>query len=302
MRPLLDVVEKAGEIRLRDHWEAIADRIPLSDAERAEQLPSGGLRYRNRINWACSHLYKAGVLEKPKRGSIRLSAEGRAVVALPPPDPITIDWLRTRYGEGFFKPAAEDEDGENDASTGGATGGDPDAAGSSPEETIEQARLSLHREVAGELLEAVKAQPPDFFERLVVELMVALGYGGTRSDAGTAIGKSGDGGIDGVIKEDRLGLDSIYLQAKRYAEQSVGRPEVQAFVGALHGKNARRGVFLTTSSFTKEAKEYVVALQTKVVLIDGRQLAELMIEAGLGVTTFDTIQLKRVDVDYFEGE
>ena len=148
----------------------------------------------------------------------------------------------------------------------------------------------------------MKTCPPEFFERLVVKPLTAIGYGGSLADAGKALGKSGDGGIDGVIKEDKLGLDQIYIQAKRWEDTSVGRPEIQKFVGALHGKRARRGIFITTSIFTKDAKDYADGLETKVVLIDGVQVAELMFEYGVGVSTESTYIVKRIDNDFFEDE
>jgi restriction system protein len=152
------------------------------------------------------------------------------------------------------------------------------------------------------VLTKVKSCSPEFFERLVVKLLTAMGYGGSLADAGKAIGKSGDGGIDGVIKEDKLGLEQIYIQAKRWDNTSVGRPEIQKFVGALHGKRARKGIFLTTSTFTKDADEYATGLETKVILIDGTQLAKFMFDYGVGVSTESTYVVKRLDNDFFEGE
>ncbi len=166
---------------------------------------------------------------------------------------------------------------------------------------LETAHQQIRNDVAADLVKRIKAAPPSFFERLVVELLVKMGYGGSRREAGKAIGKSGDEGIDGIINEDRLGLDTIYIQAKRW-EGTVGRPEIQRFVGALHGKRARKGVFLTTGSFSAEAHDYVSRIDPKVVLIDGRELAELMIDFGLGVTTTAIYEIRRVDSDYFGEE
>ena len=170
-----------------------------------------------------------------------------------------------------------------------------------PSETLEYSYLSLRNELAQELLARLKNGSPEFFEKVVVELLVKMGYGGSMADAGKAVGRSGDGGIDGIIKEDRLGLDVIYIQAKRW-EDSVGRPEIQKFVGALHMHKARKGVFITASGFTKEAKEYVRLVDTKVVLIDGEQLAQLMIDCNLGVSTVATYEVKKIDEDYFSEE
>jgi restriction system protein len=170
-----------------------------------------------------------------------------------------------------------------------------------PEETLEAAYHQLKSDLAIEILEHVKAASPAFFERLVVELLVNMGYGGSMKDAGMALGKSGDEGIDGIIKEDRLGLGVIYLQAKRW-EGTVGRPEIQKFVGALHGKRAKKGVFLTTGTYALNAVDYTDSIDTKVILIDGRRLAEYMIDFGVGVSTKVSYQVKKIDSDYFNEE
>jgi restriction system protein len=171
-----------------------------------------------------------------------------------------------------------------------------------PEELVASGYLKLRQEVEHELLLRVKECPPEFFERLVVKLLTTIGYGGSLADAGKALGKSGDGGVDGVIKEDKLGLDVLYIQAKRWDGTTVGRPEIQKFVGALHGKRARRGIFITTSTFSKDAQEYADSVETKVVLIDGARLAELMFEYGVGVSTVNNYVVKRIDSDFFEDE
>jgi restriction system protein len=170
-----------------------------------------------------------------------------------------------------------------------------------PQEEIEGAYQKLRNELASELVQQVLSCSPAFFEKLVIDLLLTMGYGGTRRDAGEAIGRSGDGGIDGIIKEDRLGLDAIYIQAKRW-QGTVGRPEIQKFVGALQGQRARKGIFITTSSFTADATQYAAMIETKVVLIDGNMLASLMIDHGVGVTTAVTYEIKRVDSDYFLEE
>jgi restriction system protein len=170
-----------------------------------------------------------------------------------------------------------------------------------PEEVIEEAYVSLRENLAEEILQRLKSASPEFFERIVVELLVKMGYGGTRKDAGEAIGRSGDEGIDGIIKEDRLGLDVIYIQAKRW-EQTVGRPEIQKFAGALQGFRAKKGVFITTSDFSNEAKHYADKIDSKIVLLDGEQVAELMIDYGLGVSGVASYEVKRVDSDSFSEE
>jgi len=172
-----------------------------------------------------------------------------------------------------------------------------------PQEEIDDAYQQIRARLSAELLSTVQGCTPEKFERLVVDLLVRMGYGGSHRDAGQAIGRSGDGGIDGIIKEDRLGLDAIYIQAKRWADTNgVGRPEIQKFAGALQGHRARKGVFITTSYFTKEAHDFVKHLDNKIVLIDGAALARMMIDSGLGVTSVASYELKRLDTDYFEDD
>jgi restriction system protein len=177
-----------------------------------------------------------------------------------------------------------------------------DEGSETPEEILASGYLKLRKQLESDLLARVKLCPPDFFERLVVRLLTTMGYGGSLADAGRALGRSGDGGIDGVIKEDKLGLDALYVQAKRWDSTMVGRPEIQKFVGALHGKRARKGIFLTTSAFSKDAKDYADGLETKVILIDGSQLAELMFDYGVGVSTVNSYSVKRIDSDFFEED
>jgi restriction system protein len=172
---------------------------------------------------------------------------------------------------------------------------------STPQERLTAACRAIRAGLEQELLEAVSKASPSFFETVVVELLVKMGYGGSRQDAGQALGRSGDGGIDGMIKEDHLGLDAIYVQAKRW-KNTVGRPDIQAFAGSLEGERARKGVFLTTSTFSKEAIDYVARIEKKIVLIDGQRLASLMVDFGVGVTTVDTLEIKRMDGDYFLEE
>jgi len=171
-----------------------------------------------------------------------------------------------------------------------------------PEEILEKAHASLKEQTLSDLLDSIKSCTPSFFETLVVDTIVKMGYGGSRKEAGKAIGKSGDEGIDGIINEDRLGLDVIYLQAKRYTENSIGRPEIQKFAGALLGKRAKKGVFITTSNFTSEAKEYVKTIEAKIILISGRQLVELMWEYNIGLNPAAAYEIKKIDVDYFDEQ
>ena len=262
-----------------------------------ELLPSGKQpRFGNRVNWAATHLRKAGLLESPRRAHFRITDRGRSVLADSPPM-IDIKFLN-RYPEFVdFRTSRPEES----STTGGSDVKPVVAPASTPEETLQDAYQTLRSSLAAEILDAVKSSPPGFFEKLVVELLVGMGYGGSLQEAGEVIGKSGDEGIDGIIKEDRLGLDIIYIQAKRW-ESVVSRPEVQKFAGALQGQRARKGVFITTSTFSKEATQYAANIETKVILIDGDRLAEFMIDHGVGVTTEDTYELKRIDADYFSDE
>lgn len=290
VRPILELLSDGAPRQVRDLVNPVGDKLAIPEPERKELLPSGQqTRLANRVYWACSYLKKAGILLSPKRGYIQLTDEGHNVLR-EGPDKISRSWLITNYQgvQDFVAPSdTETEPGETDNSD------------MTPEETLDSAYQQLRRGLAAELLDQVKQQPPDFFERLVVELLVKMGYGGSLRDAGKAVGKSGDGGIDGIIKEDRLGLDLIYIQAKRYDSQSIGRPLVQAFVGALQGVRARKGIFLTTSTFTTDARAYTQNLDTKVILIDGQQLADYMIDFGVGVTTTNAFEIKRIDSDYF---
>jgi restriction system protein len=255
-------------------------------------LPSGRqTRFGNRVAWAKVYLEQGGLLLSPRRGHLLISDRGREVLKAPP-GRIDIKFLG-QYPE-FIEFRRPKRDAQ--ALSVPAAPEAPDAE--TPEEALEAAHAKIEASLAAEVLARVKAGSPTFFEGLVVELLLKMGYGGSRADAGQAIGKAGDEGIDGVISEDRLGLDIVYLQAKRW-EGSVGRPEIQKFVGALHGKRAKKGVFITTGSFSSDAAAYVEHIDPKVVLIDGR-LAELMIDFEVGVATARTFHVKRVDSDYFE--
>src|SRR4051794_12407804 len=291
MLPVLELLADGQDHKLRDLTKAVADRFKLSDAERAEILPSGQqTMISNRVAWAKTYLKKAGLLANPVRGTVRISDEGKKALAQKPAK-IDIDFLR-KYGSfsEFYKKTTPVE----------AKDAHPDIA-ATPEESLESAYSILHDALADELLDKVKSCSPTFFEHLVVDLLVAMGYGGSLADAGQAIGKSGDGGIDGIIKEDRLGLDVVCIQAKRW-EKTVGRPEGQGFAGSMEGFRARKGVMLTTSTFSGEAEEYVTRIERKIVLIDGRRLAQLMIEHDVGVATARAYVVKKLDLDYFEEE
>jgi restriction system protein len=272
----------------------LGSELGLTDADLTELLPSGRQsRFANRVGWALTHLKHAGCVEYPKSGHFRITDRGRALAA---EKHSRIDLkLLDRYEEHRqFRSAP--------AAPTGPQASSPAEPTQTPEEQLEQAYREIRAKTAEELLDRVKKASPLFFEQLVVELLLKMGYGRSHEDAGRAIGASGDEGIDGVISEDRLGLDNIYIQAKRWGDTSVGRPEIQRFVGALHGKRARKGVFITTSTFTAEARTYVSHIDPRVVLIDGKQLAEYMLDYGLGVTTRGIYELKRIDSDYFLEE
>ena len=297
MLPLLRLASDGAEHAMRDVVEALAEELGLTEEERRELLPSGQqARFANRVHWARSYLKQAGLLDSPRRGYMTISARGREVLAEAPAE-INVEYLMRFPEFREFRSRSGTQGGGGDGGSHGG-GGTPSGADETPEESVESAYQAIRADLAKELLEQVKASSPAFFEQLVVDLLVKMGYGGTRSDAGQAIGKSGDGGIDGIIKEDRLGLDIVYIQAKRW-EGTVGRPEIQKFAGALQGQRAKKGVFITTSGFTKDAEEYAGRLDSKIILIDGTRLADFMIDFGVGVTPFAVYELKRIDADYF---
>lgn len=240
-----------------------------------------------------AYLHRAGALQRQGRGVYEITERGRQLLDQYPNGLAVQNLLEFPEFREFSLPRE----------TGSATGGAPAAReeAPTPTERLEEAYRESREALAAELLERVQRVTPRFFEQLVLDLVVAMGYGGSVEDAARAIGRVGDEGIDGVIKEDKLGLDAVYVQAKRW-QHNIGRPEVQAFVGALAGKKARKGVFITTSDFTEEAREYIRSIDSRIVLINGRQLAELMIDHDVGVTTVQTYRLKRVDSDYFEEE
>ena len=294
MLPLLELARDGETRHIRKAVDILARRFALTDEETREPLPSGQqTRFHNRVTWARTYLTRAGLLESPKRGFFCIADRGRNVLAERPSE-INNEFLEQfEEFKRFFRPPRRTHAPPIDA-----TELRDGISADTPEESLQEAYSALRKNLAGDLLETVKNSPPEFFERLVVDLLIRMGYGGSRQEAGEAIGQSGDEGIDGIIKEDRLGLDIIYLQAKRW-EDVIGRPEVQKFAGALQGQRARKGVFITTSKFTDEAEEYAAKIDTKVILIGGTRLAELMIDHGVGVTTEATYELKRIDSDYF---
>lgn len=292
MLPLLQFSADGKEHTMQDARVGLASIMNLSQEDLEERLPSGRQStFANRVAWAKVYLTQAGALESPKRGKFYISARGRKILAE------GLDRVSIKYLERFSE-FQEFRQASHKSRTPRPTCASDDTLSTTPEETLEQAYQQLRDEVANELLQLIKANTPEFFEKLVVHLIVSMGYGGSVKEAGRATRKTADEGIDGVIKEDRLGLETIYLQAKRW-EGAVGRPEIQKFVGALHGQRARKGVFITTSRFSKEAIDYVGQIDPKVVLIDGADLVQLMFDHGVGVSSAATYEVKKVDTDFF---
>lgn len=293
MLPLLHSAADGEERSLAATRSALADKLGLSQAEQDELLPSGRVsRFANRVAWAKVYLQQAGILSSSRRGHFQITDRGRQILEAPP-DRIDIGFLG-QYPE-FVQFRSR---------KGGTKKADPDPQPTgveleTPEEAFETAHAQMRSSLAAELLQKAKTGTPAFFEHLVLDLLLKMGYGDSRSDAGQVVGQSGDEGIDGIISEDRLGLDLVYLQAKRW-EGVVGRPEIQKFVGALHGKRAKKGVFITTSAFSSNAVEYIEKIDPRVVLIDGERLADLMVDFNVGVLCARTFEVKRLDSDYFE--
>lgn len=305
MLPLLNTIADGNDHVFREAVDRLADQFKLTQDERAELLPSGFYPvFANRVGWARTYMSKAGLIETPKRGTLRISSDGLLLLTTKPNriDNKTLE----RYPSFIaFKQKAKDNKSGDEAATGSSPAGMQllpaveAVADLTPLEAIDGAYKRYRAEIESEMLDRLKSVHPTQFEEIVVELLVAMGYGGTRADAGRAIGKSGDGGIDGIINEDRLGLDVIYVQAKRW-EGSVGRPEIQKFTGALHGQQASKGVFITTSTFTRDARDFTRGISLKIILIDGERLASLMVEHDVGVARIGSYVLKRLDNDYFD--
>lgn len=295
MLPLLQYAGDGKEHSLREAITYLADVFNLSDEEKKELLPSGQQAvFDNRVGWTRTHLKKAGLLQDPKRGFFQITERGKEVLSQNPAE-INLKFLNQFPEFIEFKTSKKDNDKSELIEI-------TEISETTPQESIEFGYQKIRKELELELLNRVKSCSPDFFERLVVDLLVKMGYGGSRRDAGRAIGKAGDGGIDGIIKEDKLGLDIVYIQAKRWDNTVVGRPEIQKFVGALHGQRARKGVFITTSKFSQDAREYVSIIDSKIVLIDGQELAQLMIDNHVGVSTVSIYEIKKIDSDYFTDE
>ncbi len=292
MLPLLKFASDKKEHSMQDAVERLATHFTLSESELRELLPSGQQEiFDNRVGWARTYLKKAGLIDSPKRGVFIITEKGLSVLKANP-SKINVAFLR-QYPEfvEFQTIKRESKELEDEGVSSQQT----------PEESLEYGYQKLKQALAQDLLSKIKSCPPLFFEKLVVELLVKMGYGGSRRDAGQAIGKSGDEGIDGIIKEDKLGLDVIYIQAKRW-EGVVGRPEIMKFVGALQGQHARKGIFITTSYFTEDAMQYAKKVDSKIILIDGDELSQLMIDHDIGVARMASYDIKRIDSDYFSEE
>jgi restriction system protein len=295
MLPLLKLLRDNEEHSLQEADDILSNQFKLTESEKRELLPSGQQPvFRNRLGWARTYMKKAGLIETTKRAHFKISDRGLALLNENPKE-INSEFLK-KYPEFLeFKSIRKSKDNntqieilENDNIR-------------TPEESLEYAYQKLRSELAKELLDVVKSCSPSFFEKLVVELLIKMGYGGSRKDAGQALGKSGDGGIDGIIKEDKLGLDTIYIQAKKW-ENSVPVKEIRDFTGALASKKAKKGIFITTSSFPSSVYEFVTQVEYKIVLIDGEQLAHLMIENNVGLSTISEYHVKKIDTDFFEED
>ncbi|MBI4293425.1 MAG: restriction endonuclease [Betaproteobacteria bacterium] len=302
MVPVLRALETQGPKHRRELSGLVAEHFELSESERTALLPSGKMTViMSRVGWALAYLKQARLVESPRRGIYQITDRGRQAVTTSP-EKIDTEFLMQFPEFREFRErsrAVATEDTQDSAALDELPSTTSDEL--APDEALETAYARLRASLEAELLEAVKQGTPTFFEQLVIDLLVKMGYGGSRPEAARAVGRSGDGGIDGVIDEDRLGLDAIYVQAKRW-ESAVGRPEIQKFAGALQGQRAKKGLFITTSSFTREAEEFSQRIDTRLVLIDGRRLASLMFEFDVGVNPRTSYTVKQLDSDYFEEE
>lgn len=291
--PTLKILADGKEHKSRDLIEQLVEAFRFTEEDRKERLPSGSQPVLdNRIGWARTYLKKAGLIATPKRATFVITELGKQTLAKNP-EKMDVKFLSQ------FPSFVEFNTTKNGKSDTAQTSCE-DAEEQTPEESLDASYQKIRASLASELLAKVVELPPVFFERLVVELLVKMGYGGSIKDAGKAVGRTGDEGIDGTIKEDKLGLDIIYIQAKRWKPGNVvGRPELHKFVGALAGQGAKKGIFITTSNFTKDAWSYAPKNETKIVLIDGDHLAQLMIDHNLGCTIQQTYEIKKIDSDYF---
>jgi restriction system protein len=303
MLPLLKLAAAKPVVVLRDALPLLSDEFELTDADRAAVTSSGRLKMWSRVAWAATYLAQARAVSRPKPGAIAITDRGAQLLAT---QPKRIDYALLRQFEEFRQFMDGSKSGDPRPSTmdqPSSAGGATPASALSPEELIDQGYGELRAEIELALLERLRGSTPEFFEQAVVDLLVAMGFGGSHQDAARRIGKTGDEGVDGVIDEDPLGLDALYIQAKRWkADHTVGIGDVQHFVGSLVGKKASKGVFITTSGFSQQAVRYLDGIVHRVVLIDGLQVARLMFEHEIGVRTRHAYKVKSIDESYFEGE
>lgn len=296
MLPMLELLKDENTYNNKECVEKLSEKLNLTEEEVRELLPSGRKRvFYNRVNWAKTYLKRAGLVEAPRRGEVKITQLGLELLQENPVEIRSRDLLRYSSFNDFINTTNRRENNtENRENLINER---------TPFEEIAIAFEELKNSLADEILEKIKSCSFEFFEKSVIELLIKMGYGGSREEAGRATKRTGDEGIDGIINEDRLGLDSIYIQAKRWRDTVVGRPEIQKFSGALDTPGANKGVFITTSKFSREAKEYVENINTKkIILIDGMQLAQYMIDFNVGVSTEIVYEVKRIDSDYFIEE
>lgn len=296
MLPLLKLTSDNKIHKFREVVDTLAESFKLTDTEKKELLPSGNQAiFDNRVGWARFYLTKAGLLKSEKRGTHQITKQGLEFLKTNPKE------LRTKDLENFkvFRDFKRSIDKKNQTDIKGTGIKEIEETEKTPEEALEYAYQKLKNDLSRDLLDTIKSCSPAFFEKLVIDLLTKMGYGGSRKDAGKALGKTGDGGIDGIIKEDKLGLDTIYIQAKRW-ENTVPVREIRDFAGALLSKKARKGIFITTSGFPKGAFEFVKSIEHKIVLIDGEQLTDLMFEFNVGLSINSNYEVKKVDSDYFD--
>lgn len=293
MKPLLECSNELGEVRTSNCVDIIAKKLNLSQEDREELLPSGKQTIlANRTHWARTYMSKAGLIEPTKRGYFKITDRGQKVLQ---EHSIVNNDLLKKFDEFNQWQELSSSNGNGDSSD--TINSDEDL---SPEEKIEQANTIIETQLKTDILQNLYDVTPTMFERIIVDLLISMGYGGGRAEMGKALGQTNDGGVDGVIKEDELGLDVVYIQAKKYKlDSTIGRPDIQSFVGSLEGFNATKGVFVTTGSFANTVEEYISRIHKRIVLIDGKRLASLMIRSNVGVRVKNTYELKSLDEDYF---
>ena len=295
--PILKMMGDNTERHRRDIFDSLHKEFQFSEEDRAQRLTSGGSKLETRMVWALANLKAANLLRNTAWGYYKITEQGQEVLR-GNPSYISKETL-LKYAppdSPFYYPQKKDKERTDNAQDSD----EEQDSSQTPLELIEQNYQLLKDNLSNELLENIKNKPPEFFENLVVDLLLAMGYGGSRREAGEAIGKSHDGGIDGIIKEDKLGLDIIYLQAKRYDSGSIGEGSIRNFVGALAAKHAQKGIFITTAGYSNSAREYVKKVPQKVILIGGDDLVDFMIENNVGVSKVHAFEIKKIDLDYFE--